>query len=244
MPVHTTNGTLWWRAARATVCMPVVDMTPPLASTAEQPTMTLLTRAMMAKMAASVMTVVEMPALARRRAMLCPSRSGAFSDTTTSNLRPREATSRRKYSTVLDMPHVRITSLAWMCSMAWSAICSLMLSISSTSSLICRHTVCLKLLGTVSVHESVAPLSSLPAALPRSCASMFASDGTVRRSMDWPPCSSSSWCGPSSLLPCDKVAYSSRTINKILLTMFPTTSSEGDAAISFLPMARISSSIF
>ena len=25
---------LWWRAARATVCMPVVDMIPPLASTA------------------------------------------------------------------------------------------------------------------------------------------------------------------------------------------------------------------
>ncbi len=72
------------------------------------------------------------------------------------------------------------------------------------------------------------------------------------------------WKAAQSLRTCDKVAYSSRTINKILLTILPTTSSEGEAAINFLcttrfslkhsfkmekrkknlPIARISSSIF
>ena len=57
---------------------------------------TLLTRAMRAKIAASVMTVVEMPAFASACAIACPSSEGAISDTTTSNLRFLRATSMRK----------------------------------------------------------------------------------------------------------------------------------------------------
>ena len=33
---------------------------------------------------------------------------------------------------------------------------------------------------------------------------------------------------------CDSVAYSSRTMKRILLTIFPTTNSDGEAAINFL----------
>mmetsp|Transcript_2560 Transcript_2560/g.5901 ORF Transcript_2560/g.5901 Transcript_2560/m.5901 type:complete len:229 (+) Transcript_2560:472-1158(+) len=187
---------------------------------------------MMAKTAASGITVVEMPALASSLAISCPASPGACSATTTSKRRPREATSLRKCSVVLLNPHVRITSLECTCSMAWSATCSLMASISLTSSTISALTSCLKLVGTSSVQfcESV-----------RSPSSTEPSDGAcVLRLL--PPSSR-----PSPTLsedPCCAFPCSSRMMNSTRRTILPTVSSAGDACASFLPTARTSSRSF
>mmetsp|Transcript_10157 Transcript_10157/g.24843 ORF Transcript_10157/g.24843 Transcript_10157/m.24843 type:complete len:276 (-) Transcript_10157:80-907(-) len=227
MPVQTTNGTLWCFAAVATMCMPVGARMPPLASTAWQPTMTLLTRAMMANTAASEITVTEMPAPASSFAIRCPWRLGAPSATTTSNFRSRCATSRRKWKVVFECPIVRITSLAWTCSIAWSATCSLIVSISSTSSLIPELTTCLKLLGTFSASDwwklEMSPSSTPPR-------EGWRSDVFVRSS------------SPSSAPPLSAWATiwacSSRMMKSTRRTMLPTTNSEGCAAMSARPTAR------
>ena len=94
-------------------------MRPPLAITAWQPTMTLLTRAIIAKTAASEMSVVEMPASARLTAVCRPSPPGAVSATMTSKVRFLCA-ALRKASTAGSRPCVRMTSFEWMCSIACS----------------------------------------------------------------------------------------------------------------------------
>jgi len=73
------------------------------------PMMTLLTRAIMAKMAESVMTVVSIGTEASRAAISCPSYQGARSATITWN--DRLLAARRKRSTVRDLPIVRMISL-------------------------------------------------------------------------------------------------------------------------------------
>ena len=69
------------------MCEPEGAMSPPLASTAWEGRRTLLTRAIMVKIAESCMTVVSMLACARDLAMACPPKWGAPSLTITWNLR-------------------------------------------------------------------------------------------------------------------------------------------------------------
>lgn len=73
------------------------------------PMITLLTRAIMAKMAESAITVVSTPAWASRAASCWPSYHGARSATMTWNVRVLAA--RRKRSTVRELPMVRTISL-------------------------------------------------------------------------------------------------------------------------------------
>mmetsp|Transcript_53155 Transcript_53155/g.108417 ORF Transcript_53155/g.108417 Transcript_53155/m.108417 type:complete len:238 (-) Transcript_53155:167-880(-) len=196
--------------------------------------MTLLTRAMMANTAASDITVVEIPAFASSLAMSWPSREGAFSETTTSKRRPRDDTSLRKCSVVLLNPHVRITSLEWTCSMAWSATCSLMASISLISSMISALTSCLKFVGTSSVQFWERERERSPSrTLPR--------EGAWR--VTCPP-PSSARPSPSLLAAWEALACSSRMMKRTRRTMLPTVSSAGEACASFLPTARTSSRSF
>mmetsp|Transcript_26872 Transcript_26872/g.58637 ORF Transcript_26872/g.58637 Transcript_26872/m.58637 type:complete len:203 (+) Transcript_26872:1251-1859(+) len=129
-------------AASATMCIPTVPTTPPLASTACAPTSTLLTRAIMANTAQSAISVVCIPASDSFRAMMCPSYFGAPSATTTWNSLFLLASLRKRY-VVSDMPNVKITSFAWMCSTPCTVMDCWMLSSSSISSLMASMMCCL-----------------------------------------------------------------------------------------------------
>mmetsp|Transcript_38690 Transcript_38690/g.98945 ORF Transcript_38690/g.98945 Transcript_38690/m.98945 type:complete len:213 (+) Transcript_38690:289-927(+) len=132
-PTSTTSGTAWRRAASATTWDPTGAITPPLASTALAPMITLLTRAIIAKMAESVMAVVLMPLLASSVAMVWPSFWGVPSATTTWKERFLDA-SWKNLSAVCEKFMVRMTSLAWMCSWPCMLIWVSMRSSSSISS--------------------------------------------------------------------------------------------------------------
>mmetsp|Transcript_39749 Transcript_39749/g.112801 ORF Transcript_39749/g.112801 Transcript_39749/m.112801 type:complete len:207 (-) Transcript_39749:760-1380(-) len=130
-PTSTTKGAACRLAARATMCVPAGAMTPPLASTAWAVMMTLLTRAIMAKTAASGMRVVVMLLCASCLAARCPSNSGALSATTTWKIR-FFAAACRNLRVAEDQFMVRMTSLAWM----YSRPCiTIWLSIRSSSSM-------------------------------------------------------------------------------------------------------------
>mmetsp|Transcript_2017 Transcript_2017/g.3461 ORF Transcript_2017/g.3461 Transcript_2017/m.3461 type:complete len:262 (-) Transcript_2017:389-1174(-) len=169
-PVRITKGTACFFAASATMCRPTAPMTPPLARTARAPTMTMLTRAIIANTAASEMSVVctTFGSIASFLAISCPSNPGAPSATTTEKTLFLAA-SLRNVKVVLENPYVRITSLVWMCSEACSAICERMLPSSSISSLSMSITLPLMRLPTSTLSldiETRFALLSPPAPTP------------------------------------------------------------------------------
>mmetsp|Transcript_81655 Transcript_81655/g.197921 ORF Transcript_81655/g.197921 Transcript_81655/m.197921 type:complete len:215 (-) Transcript_81655:201-845(-) len=184
-------------------------MRPPLAITACAPQMTLFTRAMMANTAESLMTVVWIPASAYTFAVSCPTNVGAVSTTMTSNLR-RFAAAFKNSSTVDDLPKVRMTSFAWMCSSACSWMGTPMFSNSSIASVIPSIT-------TPRIGAKGASRSTVDS-LSRMVWSAFPASPVRRLAF--------------------AVKASSRIVYSTRRTIFPTTNSSGCAAINSLPIWR------